>query len=229
MINTFKKWLKKHDAATWRTAVSAVRRDYTGKPLTEEHAGDAPFVLFEEWFEDIVKLSKFDPNAMVLSTSKEGQPSGRVVLLKGFDERGFVFFTNYESAKAEVLNLNPKASLTFNWPETFRQVRIEGIAEKVSEAESEAYFLSRPKESNFSAIASPQSRIIESRNELEKLLQETKNMWKDKEQVERPAYWGGYRIKPQKIEFWQGRVNRLHDRIIFERKDTKWIRYRLAP
>lgn len=229
MINTFKKWLKKRDIATWRTAVSAVRRDYTGKPLTEKHAGDDPFALFDEWFEDIVKLSKFDPNAMVLSTCRDGQPSGRVVLLKGFDERGFVFFTNYESAKAEELSENPKASLTFNWPETFRQVRVEGMAEKVSDAESEAYFLSRPKESNYSALASPQSKVIKSREELEKLLEDTKAAWKDKAQIERPNFWGGYRIKPQKIEFWQGRVNRLHDRIVFEKVNSKWKRYRVAP
>jgi len=227
-VNFIKKWFQNNDIATWRTAVSAVRRDYTGSPLTEAVAGDNPLALFEKWFAEAVELSKYDPNAMVLSTVRDGQPSGRVVLLKGFDERGFVFFTNYESNKAEAIAENPNVSLTFHWPEVFRQLRIEGVTEKISISESDAYFQSRPKESNYSALSSPQSKIVSGREELERRLAVVKEQWKNKTSLIRPENWGGYRVKPTRYEFWQGRVNRLHDRIVFIKDKDSWQKVRLG-
>lgn len=223
------RWLGKKEIATVSTAVAALRREYAGQPLTEESAGDDPVAFFGKWFSEAVELSKYDPNAMVLSTCVDGKPSGRLVLLKGFDQRGFVFFTNYDSRKSKEIQENPNVALTFNWPELFRQLRIEGVAEPVSAEESDDYFNSRPRESNYSAMASPQSSEIESREELEKRLEEVKNQWSRKEKLERPDNWGGYRVKPALIEFWQGRTNRLHDRIRFNKVNGAWQKKRLAP
>lgn len=230
MLTFLKNWFKKRDIATWRTAVSAVRREYTGEPLTEESAGEDPFKLFDSWFTEAVSHSKFDPNAMVLSTvSDNGFPSGRLVLLKGYDERGFVFYTNYNSDKAQDISHNPLVSLNFHWPELFRQLRIQGTAVKITPEDSDAYFNSRPKESNFSALASPQSRKVEGREELEEKLASVKDEFSGDKALKRPEHWGGYRVVPSKIEFWQGRTNRLHDRIVFEKTGDSWVKYRLAP
>jgi len=229
MISFLKNWFQKRDVASWRTAVSAVRREYTGAPLTEESAGTNPFALFDAWFAEAVEFSKYDPNAMVLSTVNNGVPSGRVVLLKGYDERGFVFYTNYDSDKSADIGQNPAVCLTFHWPEVFRQCRIQGKAERITDEESDVYFYSRPKESNFSAIASPQSKRIESRKELEERLKEVKEKYSGDAALIRPENWGGYRVIPSKIEFWQGRTSRLHDRIVFEKSGARWEKYRLAP
>ena len=241
-------WLKEKEIATWRTAVSALRMEYTGEELSEEKIGQDPFAAFEHWFAEAVKHAKYDPNAMVLSTVRDGQPSGRVVLLKGFDERGFVFYTNYESDKGQALAETPAAALTFHWAELFRQVRIEGKVVKLSDEESSAYFHSRPRESRLSAMVSPQSQRIASRQELLDLMEALKKRYDGVEELQKPDDWGGFRVVPARIEFWQGRTNRLHDRIVFEREsldgsDTgsdserkessspqkQWERYRLAP
>jgi len=231
VFRSVKSWFRKRDVASWRAAVAAVRREYTGAPLSEEAAGDDPLQLFERWYADAADASLFDANAFVLSTSTNGQPHGRVVLLKGFDERGFVFYTNYESDKGRQLSANPQVAITFNWPEVFRQLRIEGIVEKIPAEESDAYFNSRPSESNLGAVVSPQSREISGREELETKLQQLKNKT-GSNPLRRPQNWGGYRVKPSRYEFWQGRTGRLHDRIIFESPqngEVGWIKKRLAP
>ena len=232
MIGSLKNWMKKRDVASWRTAVAAVRREYTGEPLTEEYAGDDPFILFEKWYADAAEQSLFDANSFVLSTAADGKPRSRVVLLKGFDETGFVFYTNYDSDKGREIEVNPHVCVNFNWPESFRQLRIEGKAERISDEESDAYFNSRPFESNLSAVVSPQSRTVNSREELE-LAQSRLREEHDKggEPLKRPSNWGGYRIVPDTYEFWQGRTGRLHDRITFEKSsDGKgWRKSRLAP
>ncbi|TVQ07874.1 MAG: pyridoxamine 5'-phosphate oxidase [Balneolaceae bacterium] len=218
-------------------AVAAIRREYTGEPLTEEQTNPDPFVQFENWFGEAVRLSTFDPSAMFLATATANEAdtdtsgrimvSGRVVLLKGFDERGFVFYTHYESRKGMQLNDNPRASLTFYWPEMVRQVCIEGIAARIPAGESDAYFDSRPAGSRISAIASPQSRTVQGRSELEARTEKVRKSGN----LTRPENWGGYRLCPDRIEFWQGRPNRLHDRILFTREmeHSPWKMERLAP
>lgn len=225
-----------------RMAVAAIRREYTGEPLTEDEINPDPFVQFENWFGEAVRLSTFDPSAMFLATSAaavadkeagfgtadtQASVSGRVVLLKGFDERGFVFYTHYESRKGRQLAVNPRASLTFYWPEMVRQVCIEGITEKVTAVESDTYFNSRPAGSRISAIASPQSRTVAGRADLEARTVSVR----EKGDLSRPENWGGYRLRPDRIEFWQGRPNRLHDRILFTRQSDvlPWKMERLAP
>ncbi|MFN2373009.1 MAG: pyridoxamine 5'-phosphate oxidase, partial [Cyclonatronaceae bacterium] len=215
---------------------------YTGEPLTEEQTNPDPFLQFENWFGEAVRLSTFDPSAMFLATSTatsttakstyattttQTSVSGRVVLLKGFDERGFVFYSNYESRKGIQLATNPRASLTFYWPEMVRQVCIEGVAVRVSADESDGYFDSRPAGSRISAIASPQSRTVAGRAELEARADSVRK----KGDLSRPENWGGYRLIPDRIEFWQGRPNRLHDRILFTRQsdNSPWKIERLAP
>ncbi len=228
-----KKWLKKNDVSTWRTAVSALRREYTGEPLTEENSGDDPIKLFDRWFDEAAKSAMFDANSFVLSTvDSEHKPHSRIVLLKGFEENGFVFFTNYESAKCQDIFENPFVSVNFNWPELFRQLRIEGVAEKTSSEESDAYFASRPRKSNLSALASAQSSKISGREELEENYNTLDKQWAGQKEIKRPENWGGIRIKPTKFEFWQGRTGRLHDRIVFEKpneNEANWEKYRLAP
>lgn len=210
-----------------------MRREYTGEPLTEEIAGDDPLQLFEQWYAEAAEQSLFDANAFVLSTVSDNRPHGRVVLLKGFDERGLVFYTNYESDKARQIEANPEVSLTFNWPESFRQLRAEGQAERISRKESDAYFNARPTESNLSAVISPQSRVVESRQWLEQKQDVLKTSLQDTgETLKRPENWGGYRIRPRYWEFWQGRTGRLHDRIVFIQDETNpavWKKQRLAP
>lgn len=208
-----------------------MRRDYTRDGLSEVHAPNEPFALFRQWFDDALQTEKLpvEPNAMTVATvDAQGRPHCRVLLLKALDERGFTFFSNYESAKAEQLEAHPYAAMTFFWPALERQVRIEGRVEKVSAADSDAYFQVRPLGSRLGAWASPQSRVIRDRAELERLLAEAEQRFLDKA-PHCPPHWGGYRLLPERIEFWQGRTSRLHDRLNYRLVASDWQRERLAP
>jgi pyridoxamine 5'-phosphate oxidase len=210
-------------------SISDIRRDYGELNLNEKTLPEDPIVQFKHWFEDVLKNEKNDPTAMVLSTvDKHGCPDSRVVLLKGLDEGNFIFYTNYQSAKAEQINNKPYAALNFYWPQMARQVRIRGQVKRVDKEQSDLYFSSRPIKSQFSAIASPQSHEIHDRESLEKVLNDL-ILKHGQEPVLRPEYWGGYMIIPDEIEFWQGRDNRLHDRIHYYRQDGQWRHHRLAP
>jgi pyridoxamine 5'-phosphate oxidase len=209
--------------------VSDIRREYLGTPLLEEDAGGDPFALFERWFV-AAREGEFDPVAMSLATcTRDGRPSLRTVLLKEFDPRGFVFYTNYNSRKARELAANPRASLLFFWSSHERQVRIDGTVEQVSAAESDAYFASRPLESRISVYASNQSEAVPSREALDDAYAAAASRFATGE-VPRPEWWGGYRVTPEEFEFWQGRVGRLHDRLRYSRATAgAWNRVRLAP
>lgn len=189
-----------------------------------------PIKLFRNWFDAAIASGSRLPESMTLATAtKDARPSARVVLLKQLDEAGFVFYTNYRSAKAKELDENPQAALVFYWVGLDRQVRVEGRIERVSAAESDEYFKSRPRESQLGALASPQSEVIESREVLEQRLRELEEEYRDRE-VERPSHWGGYRLKPEHIEFWENRPGRLHDRIAYDlQADGSWAIKRLAP
>jgi len=206
-----------------------LRQDYKSASLDENEVKDDPIEQFKSWFEHAVTAKIYEPNVMTLATSdKSGKPDARIVLLKGVDENGFRFYTNYLSQKGKELKRNPYACLVFFWPELERQVRIEGSVEKLDKETSEQYFNTRPKESQIGAIASPQSQIIPNRAFLEEKVAEItlKNLDKS---ISKPAHWGGYLVKPTRIEFWQGRTNRLHDRINYEFSKNRWIKTRLAP
>lgn len=208
-----------------------MRRDYTRDGLTEAQAPDEPLALFSQWFAEAVKTEQppVEPNAMTLATvDADGRPHCRVLLLKGLDATGFTFFTNYDSAKGQQLAAHPFAAMTFFWPSLERQVRIEGRVEKVSAADSDAYFQVRPLGSRLGAWASPQSRVIVDRSELEDLLVQTQQRFLD-QAPHCPAHWGGYRLLPERIEFWQGRSSRLHDRLNYRLEAGRWVRERLAP
>jgi pyridoxamine 5'-phosphate oxidase len=208
--------------------ISQLRSDYKRGALDEEHASPDPFVQFGRWFDEAVAAKVNEPNAMTLATaSAEGRPSARTVLLKGFDPAGFVFYTNYDSRKGKELAANPFASLLFFWPELERQVRIEGTVAQVAAAESDAYFDSRPLPSRIGAWASPQSQVISGKAWL--LARATEMGIRHGLRPSRPPHWGGYRVTPQSIEFWQGRPSRLHDRLRFRREDDRWQVERLAP
>jgi len=210
-------------------SISSIRKDYQLQSLSESDVKQDPIGQFGKWWEEAIASSIYEVNAMTLSTvTAEGKPSARIVLLKGFDERGFVFFTNYESNKGVQLTANPFASLVFFWKELERQVRIEGISEKVNERESDDYFHSRPIGSQLGACASPQSRVIESRRIIENNLEKLQDQYREME-IPRPAHWGGYRVVPHSIEFWQGRSSRLHDRIKYTKENQSWKIVRLAP
>lgn len=199
------------------------------KGLSEETAGPDPLVLFTEWFEDAKRSGIYLPDAMTLATaSKDGRPSARLMLLKGFDERGFRFFTNYESRKADDLNDNPRAALVFHWSRLQRQVRVEGQVEKLPEQESREYFVTRPRGSQLGAWASNQSSPIADRRHLEEAFRQHEARYKGSE-VPLPPFWGGYRVIPEAIEFWQGRANRLHDRLRYTLGDDGWTAARLSP
>lgn len=212
-------------------SLAEMRRDYTRDGLTEAQAPDEPFALFQKWFNEArqTEQAPVEANAMTLATvDEQGRPHCRVLLLKGLDTHGFTFFTNYDSAKGQQLAARPFAAMTFFWPALERQVRIEGRVEKVSPAESDAYFQIRPLGSRLGAWASPQSRVIADRAELEGLLKQTEQRFLDS-QPHCPEHWGGYRLLPDRIEFWQGRSSRLHDRLNYRLADGQWIRERLAP
>jgi pyridoxamine 5'-phosphate oxidase len=201
-----------------------------GRQLREADVDPDPFGQFRAWFEQACAANLLRPDAMTLATTTaDGRPSARMVLLRGCDERGFAFFTNYDSRKAEELDANPQAALVFYWPEFDRQVRVEGPVERLSAAESDAYFRGRPRGSQLSAWASPQSRVIEGRDVLERRVEEIAAAYQDRD-VPRPPFWGGYRVVPVVIEFWQGRANRLHDRLRYIRRDDgAWRVERLGP
>ncbi|MDZ7877735.1 MAG: pyridoxamine 5'-phosphate oxidase [Saprospiraceae bacterium] len=212
------------------TNIADLREDYRLKSLDFTDAHLHPFPQFETWFQEAVTAQILEPNAMILATVANGKPSARVVLLKGLNTEGFVFFTNYDSRKGRELEENPHAALCFNWLDLQRQVRIEGIVEKIAGADSDAYFNSRPFGSRIGAWASPQSQIIANRTVLEENLAEYTQKYGDTEGVPRPPHWGGYVVIPHLIEFWQGRSSRLHDRICYTKtKNNDWEKVRLAP
>ncbi len=199
------------------------------KGLNEDTVGTEPFRLFDEWYYDARKSGLYLPEAMTLATSSpDGYPSARLVLLKRHDERGFVFFSNYESRKAVELEKNPRAALVMHWPILQRQVRIEGTVQKTSDEESAAYFRTRPRGSRIGAWASPQSSVLQDREQLEERVAEFEARYPG-DDVPLPPYWGGYCLNPENIEFWQGRANRLHDRFRFTRAGAGWTVERLAP
>ena len=206
-----------------------IRRDFTLKTLDESDVLSDPMNMFEQWLNEAIIAKALEPNAMNLATATpDGKPSSRMILLKQIKPQGFVFFTNYDSKKAYQITLNKYCALTFVWNELERQVRIEGVVEKTSDAESDSYFEVRPEKSKLGAWASPQSRAIPDRKYLEGLIKEYESKFKDKNIV-RPQNWGGYIVKPYLIEFWQGRSNRLHDRIQYVLEDGAWEIERLAP
>ena len=209
---------------------SDIRSEYSKHGLVERDLPDEPLRLFTRWFDEAARADIPDANAMTLATAtRNGKPSARVVLLKSFDERGFCFFTNYESVKGKQIDANPHVALVFFWQPLERQVRVEGVAARVCGEESDEYFRSRPVGSQIGALASPQSQVIPDREFLEARYDEIEKKLKDTS-VPRPVHWGGYRVSPHVIEFWQGRTNRLHDRIVYRREnDGSWKRERLAP
>ncbi len=209
--------------------LAQLRREYARQALDEAQLPDDPLTLFQQWFKEALQAEVADPNAMVLATADiSGRPSARVMLLKDCDTQGFVFFTNYESRKGHELTENPWAALVFWWAALERQVRVEGRVEKVSAEESDAYFQTRPRESQLGAWASPQSQVIPDRATLEHRVAELMARFNGQE-VPRPPYWGGFRLIPEVIEFWQGRPGRLHDRIRYRRTPQGWVKDRLAP
>ena len=210
-------------------SIANLRREYALARLDEADVGRDPIAMFGRWFEEARTAEVPEPNAMVLATATpDGAPSARVVLLKGFDQRGFVFFTDYRSRKGAELDGNPRAALAFHWRELERQVRVTGGVERTTADESESYYRTRPRGSRLGAWASYQSRPIESREVLERALGDAERRFAD-DDVALPPYWGGYRVVPETIEFWQGRENRLHDRISYARDGSGWRVGRLSP
>ncbi len=210
--------------------IALLRENYTRAGLLETEVDSDPIVQFAKWFAEARSAGLKEPNAMTLATaSAEGQPSARIVLLKGLDETGFVFYSNYESQKGRELSRNPHAALVFFWAELERQVRVTGVVERTSRAQSEAYFHSRPRGSQLGASISQQSSVITGRTSLETALGELEAKYAGID-VPLPAFWGGFRVEPSSIEFWQGRPNRLHDRLRY-RKDSgnQWALERLSP
>ncbi|MEP0860162.1 MAG: pyridoxamine 5'-phosphate oxidase [Ignavibacterium sp.] len=204
-----------------------LRKNYQKGELLESQINPNPFRQFEIWFEEVLKSNIYEPNAMILATSVGNKPSARVVLLKGFDESGFKFYTNYNSRKGRELSLNQNAALLFYWMDLERQVRIEGNVKKLSREESLEYFNSRPIESRYGALASNQSDIIPNREYLEKKFSELKEKYGDNPPM--PDNWGGYKLIPDTFEFWQGRPGRLHDRIVYQKSENGWKIFRLSP
>ncbi len=210
-------------------AIADIRTEYKKQSLHESDVDPSPVKQFGHWWEDARKSDIYELNAMTLATvDEQGIPDARIVLLKGFDEQGFVFFTNYNSRKGQELEANPNACLVFFWKELERQVRVTGVAEKISMEESIAYFNSRPDGSKIGAWASPQSIVVAGKAWLKETFDYYTERFKHGE-IPKPPHWGGYRVKPSKIEFWQGRPNRLHDRILYTETGDTWRIERLAP
>jgi pyridoxamine 5'-phosphate oxidase len=210
-------------------SISSIRKDYQLQSLDLTDVAKTPVLQFDKWWNEAVSSSIDEVNAMTLATvNPDGKPAARIVLLKGFDQNGFIFFTNYLSEKGKSITVHPYASLVFFWKELERQVRIEGSCIQVSESESDEYFLSRPIGSRLGAWASPQSTVISSRIVLDQNLDRVTAQYADGI-VPRPNHWGGYRVIPDMVEFWQGRPSRLHDRIRYRKDESEWLIERLAP
>jgi len=209
--------------------IANIRYDYQLKGLLEADLDADPLKQFRLWFNEVREADISEANAMLLSTVYEGRPTGRIVLLKDLDNRGFSFFTNYDSKKGREIEANPQVALTFFWKELERQVRIEGRITKTSESESSEYFAIRPRGSQIGAWASPQSVVIKDRSLLEARVKDLEEKHKDDKVLPRPKQWGGYAVAPFEIEFWQGRASRLHDRILYTLIDKEWKINRLAP
>lgn len=212
-----------------RKYINNLRYDFAKQQLDEKDVNADPILQFEKWFKEAIEAKVNEPNAMTLATAtKEGKPSARVILLRNFNEEGFVFYTNYTSRKGLEIMENPNAALLFFWPELERQVRIEGVLKKQTLEESDSYFNTRPRGSKLGAWTSAQSKVIASRKLLDEEYEKLSKKYPD-EDVPRPSYWGGYILKPTHIEFWQGRPSRLHDRILFTLEKNNWKIERLAP
>ena len=206
-----------------------MRQEYAAGSLNETNMPHNPMEVFNVWLDFAINSGLTEPNAMTVATAAaDGKPSARVVLLKEVNDNGFVFFTNYMSRKGRELIVNPEVAIVFDWHNLERQVRVEGRAEKLSSEESEAYFNERPEDAKIGAWASPQSKIVKDREELEKHLEEIEEQFEDMP-VHRPSHWGGYLIRPSVIEFWQGRPSRMHDRIVYYKTEDGWTMHRLAP
>lgn len=212
-----------------KKSIAELRREYSRQILAEAEVADNPIDQFTEWFQQALSAELLDANAMTLATaSKDGHPSARIVLLKGVEETGFQFYTNYSSRKGQELTENPHAALCFFWPSLERQVRIEGRVKKLSRATSEEYFKQRPRESRLGAWASNQSSKVDSREVLEKKFEEVRKKFEG-EEIPLPDFWGGFVLQPERVEFWQGRKGRMHDRICYEKQNDGWNIFRLSP
>ena len=210
--------------------IANLRREYLRAALTEDEVNPDPLKQFERWLSEAIRAELPEPTAMTLATADAtGRPSARIVLLKRVDAQGFVFFTNYESRKGCELAQRPEVALLFHWVELERQVRVEGTVDKVADADSDAYFATRPLDSRIGAWASPQSRVISDRAWLEREFAAARERLGGGSALARPPYWGGYRLAPVSLEFWQGRSSRLHDRISYRREGAHWLIQRLAP
>lgn len=210
--------------------IAAIRKDYSKASLDIHSVNEDPIAQFEKWFNEALDAKVLEPNAMNLATlSESGRPTSRIVLLKGIHDKQFLFYTNYHSQKGKELDKKPECALNFFWPELERQVRIEGVAQRVGAHMSDEYFQSRPRGSQVGAWASPQSSIIKDRDILEKRVDEIEKRFEGKKVLPRPNQWGGFAVEPFEIEFWQGRPSRLHDRLLFSKIDHSWKINRLAP
>lgn len=213
-----------------KSRTTNLRREYFLDTLGETTARRNPFEQFRVWLDEAIASSALEPNAMVVATvGADGQPSQRTVLLKSYDDRGFVFYTNYESQKGRELNANPRVALLFLWSQMERQVRVVGRAERTTTEESDAYFARRPRGSQLGALASPQSQAIPDRDWIARRYADIEDELGDREEIARPSHWGGVRVVPAEFEFWQGRPNRLHDRLRYRLSDGGWGVERLAP